>query len=368
MKVRLFEQCTSIVVVCHILYDSVPKKHAQGTSNKKLSTSLHKIAESLHCKQQLDQALVATIDPIEQNNLFDKLNTNLQRCLLANLASKSSSYIIKFNNNVKFVPSEIWNLYLRIYLKQFLINVQKENARRQRMHKPRVKIQEFYLPPTQCKLEGQSWARNKMRITHEGIIILVSEYMYSFTPKDPKNELNLCTIDDRYDWIDLVVKGLGDKYKDKLTENQQNQAQNMHAQMNEIDESLNIKSQRYQQAKHKVESGQIILRSRTFTTINISRRSAADCALRENDFITSWFRFGSDIKSKTYVSGRIIGIFQIENLHLLMPFLPTHLFPYNVFILLDLFKPYDVKDWDRSTWYVDPKTGAEPENKNEFGM
>ena len=308
------------------------------------------------------------MDPIEQNNLFDMLNTNLQRCLLANLASKSSSYIIKFNHNVKFVQSDIWNRYFRIYLEQFGQHVRKENARRQRMKKERVQIGEFFFPPTQCKLQGQSWSRNKMRITHEGIIILICEYMYSFTPQDPKNELMLCTIKDRYDWIDLVVKGLGDKYKDKLSNDQKTEAKNIHAQINEKDETLDFKTQKLQLTKDKLESGQIVLRSRTFTTINISRRSAADCALRENDFLTSWFRFGSDTKSKTYVSGRIVGIFQIENLHLVMPFLPTHLFPYNVFILLDLFKPYDRNDWDRSTWDVDPKTGVQAKNKNELGM
>ena len=348
---------------------SIPKTHAQHTSNKKIKTALHQISDSLFWQQRLNEALVSTVDPTEQNNLFNMLDVHLQRCLLANLSMNASSFIIKFNPNVPWVSSDIWNVYLSIYWKQFLKRVRQENVRRKRMNKERINIYDLYLPPTLCKLQKQDWAKNKIRSTHEGIILLLSEYMYSFTQNESDNAQILCTSKDRYEWIDLVVKALSvEKYQSKLTETQKIQARNHATYLNTDYDDMDLKSRLLVQAKDALTRGNIVVRSRTFTTINISRRSAADCVLKAKDFVTGWFRFGSDVKSKTYVSGKIKSIFQIENLHLLMPFLPCYLFPYNVFILIDLWKPCDVNDWDNDTWDNDPETNTEASAKSELGM
>ena len=348
---------------------SVPKAHAQATSNKKLATALLKIADSLYWKERLDQLLVSTVDPTTQNNLFNMLTVRLQRCLLGNLSRQASSLILKFNASVKWVDSNVWDSYRLKYLEQSLKYVRMENKRRKRLNQPNIDITEYYFPPYDCKVGKQSWSKTKITNTHEGIICLLSEYMYTLTPDDATNKMTLFNNTDRYEWIDLLFKALGvDKYKSKLSQNEKTQIQSSHHQLVIDSDEIDPKKEAIENARHQLYLGIISIRSRTLTTITISRRSAADCSLRAEDFIWSWFRLGADVETKIHIAGKIIEIFQIDNLHVLMPFLPIHLFPYNVCILLELWQPCNLADWDEDTWAKNPITNEEPKFKPEFGM
>ena len=111
------------------------------------------------------------------------------------------------------------------------------------------------------------------------------------------------------------------------------------------DEQERVKHKLLNQAKQQLIYGRFELRTRVLGTINIVRNSSVDCSIRSGDFIWTHGRLGTNPIDKVHMAGKIERIFQIENLDKLMPFLPIHLFPYNIFILMELWKPCNLKDW-----------------------
>ena len=332
---------------------SEPKKHAQHSSTKQLKTILPKIADSLYLKQQFDMLLIDTVNPLTQPNLFRLLSVRLQRNLLANISSQLPSLVIKFNENVRWIQPKIWKLYLVQYFKQQSQHSINEDYRRSQMRNPlpALNILEDYLDPTKVTLTKQSWAKNSIRDIHLGIIILIYEFMNSYDAN-----INF-TQHDRFKWLQLLIGNLSDHYKDKLNAQQKKQAQSRYYDDND-DENINdekpnqqelIKQKLLNQAKRKLIYGRFQLRSRVLGTISIVRNSSVDCGIRSGDFIWTFGRLGSNPMDKIHLAGKVERIFQIDNLNKLMPFLPTHLFPYNIFILMELWKPFNANDWNENT-------------------
>ena len=326
-----------------LLYkNSEPKQHAKHSSTKQLKTILPKIADSLYLKQQLDMLLVDNVNPLTQPNLFRLLSVRLQRNLLANISSQLPSLIIKFNDNVKWIKPRVWKLYLMQYFKQQTNRTITEDDRRSKMTNPLPPLHclQDYLDPTKVNLTKQSWANNSIRDVHLGIIVLIYEFMYSVN----YNKQNIIfTQRDRFQWLQLLICHLSDHFKDKLNEKQKTQAQSRYYD-EDIDSNINdqiqdeqerVKHKLLNQAKQQLIYGRFELRTRVLGTINIVRNSSVDCSIRSGDFIWTHGRLGTNPMDKVHMAGKIERIFQIENLDKLMPFLPIHLFPYNIFILME---------------------------------
>ena len=317
-----------------------------------MQTILPKIADSLYFKQQLDTLLVDNVNPIEQPNLFRLLSVRLQRNLLASLATNVSSLVIKFNENVKWISSRVWTLYFMLYYQQQVNHGIEENVKRQKLRNPLppLNVSMDYLDPNKCNLSTQNWSKNGIRDIHQGFICVISEYLHN-------TDIDGITFNDtdRVLWIELIFKAMSDRFKLKLDKQQQNvvkskyydneQHSQLQSELTQPQSPSKLKQIMIDNVRQKLIHGHLQIRARIFGSINISRNSSVDCSIRAKDFIWAWKRLGQDPMAKYNVAGRIKCIFQIDNLDAVIPHLPNMFFPYNIFVLMELWKPCNKNNW-----------------------
>ena len=198
------------ILSCLSMPYSIPKRHAQHSSTKKMENVLVKIAESLHYKAQLDMLLVEHVDPQEQENLFRLLSVKLQRNLLANMHQHQECLVIKFNDNCVWIKPSVWLHYLGKYYKQ----AHKESFTPNGTDR-QIGALDYYFDPRKCKVGKQSWSRNRISQIWQGIICVIENFMHHV---DFANMQLLFTNIDRIKWIMLIGKALSNKYTVDLSE------------------------------------------------------------------------------------------------------------------------------------------------------